>query len=674
MHSFALADGNTTIQRSIADSFERNVIDAMFSETDKNSRLRGLALFRLAEMRSQSGEFVNCQGGGRLCGLTAFEAGADIIRNNLSNPTIDFVWTEPFLDAVYANQSKIENWENGFYNILQIASRSEVASEAAEAVIRLKESSDTTLGPALKAIDLAEFAFRNADRELEIMRAKQASGAGVPAGVFESKQQEVRALSAQLDTLETEFRESDAGKRFAQLVSSSVSLERIQNSLDDDEAYARIIMGKTVGYLVFITNGNSGDNGVSITKINRSRSDAQSAVKTLRCAVDFQNIEQRFECAKLNGGNKDYIAEFPVYDVKTASTLFDDIFGGVKQQITSGKIKHLIVQPDTVLAPLPFSALVTTDPSTINSSSITHKQNGRRWDHDYSRVTWLSDSVSISHSVGELSFVQARDASRDVNRKRAPKSFLGFSGFNNYDAETAARVAKANGVDPKSCSRFYQGFADLAEDTNLHTSIIQSAIGGDVVKDSAFTDTGVLEFTSTDGQSQLKDYRIVLFATHGISPSPLAHGCLPEPGLTTNFSSTDPNSDGFLSASDIASDMELGADLVILSACETAVGSAVTTFSDRPTAETFDGLVRAFYFARAQSLLVTHWTLPSAQTTAVFEDLFKNKDLSEVAFAEALRQTQVTIRNGDFNGNSTSHPYFWANFVFVGDGRMKLDL
>lgn len=668
--------GNDAGQRkAIADQFERDVIKGIFGSAYQTSRLRGLMLLRLAEMRANSGGFVNCGRG--MCGLEAFDEGATVIRTSVDTPTVDSKWTQPFLSAIYDNRERIRNWEEKFYEALQIASRSEVASEAAEAVIRLKEDEGTQLGQSLKAIDLAEFTYRDADRKLEIMRSRISNGEGVPGETFNTQQALVSEYAANLDALKNEFSNSESGKRFAQLVSKSVDLASIQSSLEADEGYARIVLGKDKGFLIFITQ-DSGAGGVSITPINRSRADIEKAVEELRCAVDFDNLAKSFECAKKNVDNEKYQASFPEYNAKTAATLFDDIFAPVRSQLLGGGITHLIVQPDAALAPLPFSALVTTSPNAVTENSVTHIIQGRgSWVHDYNRVDWLSDAVSVSHSVGELSFVQARQSSRDENRVRAPKPFIGFAGFDSFDPDEAQRVAYGNEADPSVCSDVYQRISDIAEQTNKQAEVIRSEIGGEILTGSEFTDTAILSMTGDDlneDDRRLEDYRIVLFATHGLSPGPVSKGCLVEPVLTTNLDTGTLKSDGFLTASDIASGMTLRADLVVLSACETAVGSAVSTFSDRPTAETFDGLVRAFYFAQAQSLLATHWTVSASQTTGVLENLFKREGLSDTAFAERLRETQVKVRKGSINGNSTSHPYFWASFVFVGDGRVKLDL
>jgi CHAT domain-containing protein len=91
---------------------------------------------------------------------------------------------------------------------------------------------------------------------------------------------------------------------------------------------------------------------------------------------------------------------------------------------------------------------------------------------------------------------------------------------------------------------------------------------------------------------------MIHFATHGALAGELkgTH----EPGLIlTPPATTSEDDDGYLSASEIAA-LKLDADWLVLSACNTAAGGAAN-------AEALSGLGRAFIYAGARSLLVSHW-------------------------------------------------------------------
>ena len=124
---------------------------------------------------------------------------------------------------------------------------------------------------------------------------------------------------------------------------------------------------------------------------------------------------------------------------------------------------------------------------------------------------------------------------------------------------------------------------------------------------------------------QLADYQILHFATHGALPGQVDG--LAEPGLVLTPPAKDARDpkllardDGYLSASEIAT-LKLNADWVVLSACNTASGTG-------ESAEALSGLARAFFFAGARALLVSHWEVASHAavklTTRAFAELTSN--------------------------------------------------
>jgi hypothetical protein len=117
--------------------------------------------------------------------------------------------------------------------------------------------------------------------------------------------------------------------------------------------------------------------------------------------------------------------------------------------------------------------------------------------------------------------------------------------------------------------------------------------------------------------------------------------------------------DGYLSGSEIAT-LKLDADWVILSACNTAAGGA-------QGAEALEGLARAFFYAGARSLLVSHWEVASDSTVKLItKAVAELKADPKVGRAEALRRSMLSMitTSKDYE----AHPAFWAPFVFVGEG------
>ena len=166
------------------------------------------------------------------------------------------------------------------------------------------------------------------------------------------------------------------------------------------------------------------------------------------------------------------------------------------------------------------------------------------------------------------------------------------------------------------------------------------------------------EVKRLSASGQLAQYRIVHFATHGALAGELEDTS--EPGLIlTPPATASKDDDGYLSASEIAA-LKLNADWVILSACNTAAGGATG-------AQALSGLARAFIYAQARALLVSHWSVDSAATvkliTTAMRELARN---GKVGRAEALRRAMlVLIDKGDAH---ETHPANWAPFIVVGEG------
>ncbi len=157
----------------------------------------------------------------------------------------------------------------------------------------------------------------------------------------------------------------------------------------------------------------------------------------------------------------------------------------------------------------------------------------------------------------------------------------------------------------------------------------------------------------------LSQYAVLYFATHGVLPGELH--CQSEPGLVLSpppGPASSASADGLLTASEIAG-LRLDADLVVLSACNTAAGGG-TRFGGGA----LEGLADSFFNAGARSVLASHWEVPSASTEKLMTGVFARYGKGGGDFAEALRQAQLAL----IADPATAHPYNWAAFTLIGDG------
>ena len=105
--------------------------------------------------------------------------------------------------------------------------------------------------------------------------------------------------------------------------------------------------------------------------------------------------------------------------------------------------------------------------------------------------------------------------------------------------------------------------------------------------------------------------------------------------------------------------LQLDADFVILSACNTAGGES-------KNAEALSGLAKAFFYAGARSLLVSQWYVDSQATVTLITKAFDElKRDPKIGRAGALRQAMLSLIKSK---QRTWHPAYWAPFVVVGEG------
>ncbi|HEY6049174.1 MAG TPA: CHAT domain-containing protein, partial [Sphingomicrobium sp.] len=199
-----------------------------------------------------------------------------------------------------------------------------------------------------------------------------------------------------------------------------------------------------------------------------------------------------------------------------------------------------------------------------------------------------------------------------------------------------------------------------AKELQVASSILQNydPQGVQVVTGDNFTDTGIEE------RGDLNQYRIIHFATHGVVTSRAAK-CAAQPALLTSFGGS--GSDGLLTFKEIF-DLHLDADLVILSACDTAGKASLAATQQAGLATggdvALDGLVRAFVGAGGRLVIASHWPVPDDfdATQRLMTGLFSAPPGTPTVTALRLSQRQL------MDDANTSHPFFWSAFAAIGDG------
>lgn len=151
---------------------------------------------------------------------------------------------------------------------------------------------------------------------------------------------------------------------------------------------------------------------------------------------------------------------------------------------------------------------------------------------------------------------------------------------------------------------------------------------------------------------EMKKFNYIHFATHGLIDEK-------NPDLSSLVLSQNNNTveDGFLRAAEIFN-LELNADLVVLSACQTGLGKLLR-------GEGMVGLSRAFMYAGTPAVMVSLWSVSDISTATLMGEFYKNLLKKDLYKTDALRKAQLTM----LKDKKYAHPFYWAPFVLFGEWR-----
>jgi CHAT domain-containing protein len=272
---------------------------------------------------------------------------------------------------------------------------------------------------------------------------------------------------------------------------------------------------------------------------------------------------------------------------------------------------HLVIVPDDVLWELPFQALVTsanrylieeTAVSYVPSFTVLREMMARRPDHGPEGATGSLLALGNPH-LGKEVVERVRLARRDETLRPLPEA--------EHEVKTIGRLY----------------------DASRSEVLIGPAAREDRVK------------------AEAGRFRVLHFATHGVvnDTSPMySHLVLSQGGA---------NEDGLLEAWELVN-LDLRADLVILSACETARGRV-------SAGEGMIGLSWALFVAGSPTTVASQWKVDSASTTQMMLAFHtKLRGAARPSKAEALRSAALQmLRKAPYR-----HPFYWAGFIVMGDG------
>lgn len=362
------------------------------------------------------------------------------------------------------------------------------------------------------------------------------------------------------------------------------------------------------------------------------------------------------------------------FDLEAGQALYQELLAPV--EAAWKQADTLLVVANETLGQIPFSLLPT------GASAAAPAVPGLPL-AQYRQVPWLARQVAVAYlpSVSALVTLRALPAGQG---RRAP--FIGF-GDPDFGSQTEPAATRGGGLlastrnlkikrapawDESQTSADAPVTAPPAAnaaptlsalpDTRTEITAIANALAADPQRDAYF---GLQANRQNVLGNDLKRHRIVAFATHGLVAGDLPG--LDQPALALSPAPGQTIADGLLRLDDILK-LSLDADLVVLSACNTAA-------ADGTGAEAVSGLGRGFFYAGARSVLATHWPVETVSARQLVTHLFERyAQDGKLTRAQALNRAMLELIDREVavgpNGQAVlayAHPAFWAPYALYGD-------
>jgi CHAT domain-containing protein/Tfp pilus assembly protein PilF len=444
----------------------------------------------------------------------------------------------------------------------------------------------------------------------------------------EQYRQQVANLREKSEQLEAELSRRSAEFR---TFSQAVTIEAVQQLIPEDAALVEFIL-----YQPFDAKANQWGKDHYAAYILKSSGEPQwvdlGEAEPIHQAAFF-----RFNLALKDKkdafiGNSDKVKQF-------GRKLDELLMQPIREKL--GNVNHIIISPDAELNRIPFAALVDENNRyLIESYKITYLTTGR----DLIRL-----QLEYSH--------------------KQPPVIVANPDYDKPGEPTTVAVSNSRGMNQLSrgVEMSFGALPGTAEEANIIAPLLSDV--------TLFTQSQATE----NAVKQLEAPKIIHIATHGffmpnlprvepdntfgfisentqqntpIQENPLIRSGLALAGFNPRKSGED---DGVLTALEVANLRLRGTKLVVLSACETGLGSI-------ENGEGVYGLRRAFTLAGVESQLMSLWKVDDEGTKNLmikyYQRLLQNEGRSD-----ALRQVQLEM----LNSQEYQHPYYWAAFVPIGD-------
>jgi CHAT domain-containing protein len=416
-------------------------------------------------------------------------------------------------------------------------------------------------------------------------------------------QQDINELNVKIERLKARVKREHPQYYEHRYENNLTSLDKVQQFLrQNDKALIEYALGLQHNY-AFLVTGNS----IDMIKLDFDPKEFAAQTQELRTALtDYDFVVKQKEQSR------------PAYE--KAARYFYQTFAKELVERTN-KNQHLIIVPDQQLGHLPFETFLTEE---VKSGAAL------------SELPYLIKRNPISYSYSAT--ILLNQISRKTKRVVPEKGVLAFAA--SYPEVGPNSYSHQRGGDLGTLREGLSPLPGAEEEVSLMQKYLWGAFfNGSTASEENF-------------KAEAKKYNIIHLAMHGILN--------PRYPILSSLVFTEDSSeveDNFLRAYEIAQ-MDLNADLVVLSACETGYGKF-------QQGEGVMSLAHSFAYAGASSVLMSLWQVNDLSTQDIMKAYYTN--LATFKCKEvALQQAKLDYMEAK-KDNIFSHPAFWAAFVQTGD-------
>lgn len=480
------------------------------------------------------------------------------------------------------------------------------------------------------------------DRSLrQQLNTKAAARSRLPAKAtteFAAATADINALEREYELLQAQIRTTSP--QYAALTAPQpLSVSEIQQALDADTLLLEFALGKESSYLWAVTSTS-----LASYELPR-RAEIEAAAKRVYSLLTARQ-PVRGETAQQY---RDRVAQAEAAYDKAAAELSRMILSPAAALLPG---KRLLIVADGALQYVPFAAL----PEPKDERGTMNAEKGKPH-----RSSFIPHPLIVHHEIINLPSASVLTVLRQAAQDRKPAAraiaVIADPVFEATDPRLKPPRAKQPPIDSLAAQNLERALRDVAGERGALSRLPFTRAEANAIRALVPGALTALDFKASKTLAtspELRQYRVVHFATHGVLDA--THPALS--GLVLSLvNERGEAQDGFLRLHEIYN-LDLPADLVVLSACQTALGREVW-------GEGMIGLTRGFMHAGAQRVLASLWKVDDSTTADVMQRFYRALLKEGKTPAAALRATQLEMHKQP----QWQSPYFWAAFVLQGEYR-----